>query len=479
MKNYSKDQDKQYHIQLAKGEVGRYVILPGDPGRCEEIAGFFDDAKLVSYNREFKTYTGYIDGEKVSVCSTGIGGPSAAIAVEELSKCGADTFIRVGTCGGMQLDVKSGDVVVGNAAIRAEGTSREIAPIEYPAVASYRVTSALMEAASRTGKKIHCGTVQCKDTFYGQHSPETRAVSYELLDKWEAWKKMGCLASEMESAAIFILCSLLNCRAGSVFSVVANQEREALGMDNPVVHDTTYASRIAVDAIKLLIAQDRRESIREFVSNISPKMFLVDFDGTIAFTEDLGRRAFEKCLSELGITGFNEKHWARMVGHTDDDIWNMIRECFPDAAINYANEELIKQRQEVFLNMLSIETLQLNAWVEDVREFIESSNSKIVSNNAAYVIERALKTASGDVRSIFGDVISCADSKLSKSEAWKEAHEGISPKDIIVIEDNPSYIQSALACGYNVIAVKHKLNEEKIEKIALENTDSTNLLIVK
>lgn len=257
MKNYSEDPNRQYHIQIAPGEVGRYVILPGDPGRCDEIASLFDEPKLIAYNREFKTYTGYVAGEKVSVCSTGIGGPSAAIAVEELSKVGADTFIRVGTCGGMQLDIESGDVVVGTAAVRAEGTSKEIAPIEYPAVADFDVTSALIQAAWESGKKTHSGVVQCKDAFYGQHSPESRAVSYELIGKWEAWKKMGCLASEMESAAIFILCSLLRCRAGSVFSVVANQEREALGMHNPVVHDTSYASEIAVNAIRKLIEQDQ------------------------------------------------------------------------------------------------------------------------------------------------------------------------------------------------------------------------------
>ena len=125
MQNYSGEKDLQYHLQIRPGDVGRYVILPGDPKRCAKIAKHFDDAKLIADSREFVTYTGYLDGEKVSVTSTGIGGPSASIAMEELVLCGADTFIRVGTCGGIELDVKGGDIVVATGAVRMEGTSRE------------------------------------------------------------------------------------------------------------------------------------------------------------------------------------------------------------------------------------------------------------------------------------------------------------------------------------------------------------------
>ena len=189
--NYSEDANKQYHIQVGKGDVGRYVILPGDPKRCKKIARYFDDARLIADSREYTTYTGYLDGVKVSVTSTGIGGPSASIAMEELVMSGADTFIRIGTCGGMQLDVKSGDVVIASGAIRMEGTSREYAPIEFPAVADIRVTNALMQAADELEQKYHIGVVQSKDSFYGQHSPETKPVSYELLNKWEAWKRQA------------------------------------------------------------------------------------------------------------------------------------------------------------------------------------------------------------------------------------------------------------------------------------------------
>ena len=258
MKNYSEAEDKQYHIQVGKGEVGRYVILPGDPKRCAKIAAYFDEPKLIADSREYVTYTGKLDGVPVSVTSTGIGGPSASIAMEELYRCGADTFIRVGTCGGMQLDVKSGDTVIATGAIRMEGTSKEYAPVEFPAVANLDVTNALVQSAKELKQPCHVGVVQCKDAFYGQHEPETKAVGYELTAKWEAWKRLGCLASEMESAALFVVASNLGVRVGSVFLVMANQEREKEGLHNPVVHDTDMAIRIAVEAIRKLIREDQK-----------------------------------------------------------------------------------------------------------------------------------------------------------------------------------------------------------------------------
>lgn len=256
MKNYSENADKQYHIQVGKGEVGRYVIMPGDPKRCERIAKYFDNAKLIADNREYVTYTGYLDGVKVSVTSTGIGGPSASIAMEELYNCGADTFIRIGTCGGMQLEVKSGDVVIATGAVRMEGTSKEYAPIEFPAIADLTVTNALIHAAEEKNLTYHAGVVQCKDAFYGQHAPETKPIGYELIAKWQAWRRLGCLASEMESAALFVVASTLRVRAGSVFLVMANQEREKEGLCNPVVHDTDTAIQVAVEAVRKLIRED-------------------------------------------------------------------------------------------------------------------------------------------------------------------------------------------------------------------------------
>jgi len=257
MQNYSGEKDLQYHLQIRPGDVGKYVILPGDPKRCAKIAEHFDDAKLIADSREYVTYTGYLDGVKVSVTSTGIGGPSASIALEELVNCGADTFIRVGTCGGIDLEVCGGDAVIATGAVRNEGTSREYAPIEFPAVADIEVTNALIQSAKKLGFKYHAGICQCKDAFYGQHCPERMPVSYELLNKWEAWKRLGVKASEMESAALFVAGSHLRVRCGSVFMVVGNQERQALGMENIICHDTEGAIKIGVEAIRQLIAAEK------------------------------------------------------------------------------------------------------------------------------------------------------------------------------------------------------------------------------
>ena len=249
---------KQFHIACAQGDIGRYCILPGDPGRVPAIAALFDDAKQIAYNREFNVWTGTLLGEKVTACSTGIGGPSASIAMEELHKCGADTFIRTGTCGGIALDVQSGDVVVATGAIRYEHTSREYAPIEFPAVADFQVTNALVEATRKLGFPLHTGIVQCKDSFYGQHDPAASPVYYELQQKWESWKRLGVLASEMESAALFVVAAALGCRCGSCFHVVWNQEREAAGLDQKMSEDTSSSVKVSVEALKLLIEADRK-----------------------------------------------------------------------------------------------------------------------------------------------------------------------------------------------------------------------------
>ena len=250
------EHDLQFHIKCKAGDVGRYCFLPGDPGRCEKIAAYFDNPVKVQSNREYTTYTGTLLGEKVSVCSTGIGGPSAVIAMEELHNIGADTFIRVGTCGGIALPVKSDDVVIATGAVRHEGASREYAPIEWPAVPNFAVTCALVQACRTLGYPWHAGVVQCKDSFYGQHSPGRMPVSYELKQKWEAWKRLGVLASEMESAALVAVAASRRVRCGSVFHVIWNQEREQAGLDQEESHDTSSAIQVGVEAVRLLIAQD-------------------------------------------------------------------------------------------------------------------------------------------------------------------------------------------------------------------------------
>ena len=253
------DTGRQFHIHCVEGDVGRYCILPGDPGRCEAIAAHFDHPVHVGMNREYNIYTGTLLGEKVSVCSTGIGGPSASIAMEELHNVGADTFIRVGTCGGIATEVMAGDVVVATGAIRFEHTSLEYAPIEFPAVADFGICMALKQASEALGYRTHTGVVQCKDSFYGQHSPEKSPVYYDLLQKWESWKRLGVLASEMESAALFVVAAALGVRCGSCFHVIWNQEREKAGLGQPMTEDTSGAIRVGIEALKAIIAEDKKK----------------------------------------------------------------------------------------------------------------------------------------------------------------------------------------------------------------------------
>ena len=248
--------DIMYHIRLAKGQVGRYVFLPGDPGRVERIARFLNSPVEVAWNREYRTMTGMLHGVPVSVSSTGIGGPSLAIAVEELHMLGADTFIRVGTCGGMSTSVVPGNVVIATGAIRSEGTSREYLPLEFPAVADYQVVNALSCAAGEMKYPYHVGVVQGKDSFYGQHAPERMPVHQQLMSNWQAWLDGGCLASEMESPALFIMASALHVRAGSVNLCLGNQERVKKGMTDPALIDADAAIKTGVLAMGKLIDQD-------------------------------------------------------------------------------------------------------------------------------------------------------------------------------------------------------------------------------
>ena len=249
----------EFHLKIKSGDIGRYVILPGDPGRCKKIAALFDNPVKIASNREFTTYTGTLDGVPVSVCSTGIGVPSAAIALEELVHCGADTFIRVGTSGGMQPDVLGGDLVIATGAVRMDGTGAEYAPIEYPATPHFDVVQALHQAATQAGHRFHTGVVQCKDSFYGQHEPENMPVSAELEQKWNAWLGCGALASEMESATLFIVGAVRRVRVGTILLVLGNQTRRAMGLEDIQVHDTTACVQTAVQALRLLIASDKQK----------------------------------------------------------------------------------------------------------------------------------------------------------------------------------------------------------------------------
>lgn len=245
--------EKLYHIGLDNSHGAKYAILPGDPARVEKIASYLDNPKYLGSQREYTSWVGELEGEKVLVMSTGMGGPSTAIGVEELVMTGVETFIRIGTCGGMNKEVVGGDIVIANGAIRAEGTSKEYVPIEFPAISDFDVTSALVTASKNLNKTYHTGVVHCKDSFYGQHDPNRMPISYQLNNQWEAWIKAGCLASEMESSALFAVASVLGVKAGCVLSTVWNQEREKLGLDNPKNHDTAGAIEVTIEAIRVLI----------------------------------------------------------------------------------------------------------------------------------------------------------------------------------------------------------------------------------
>ena len=251
--------EKLYHIGFGDEHGAKYVILPGDPGRVEKIAAYLDNPRFYAKNREYTSWIGTLEDEPVLVMSTGMGGPSTAIAVEELYQSGVRNFLRIFTCGGMATRVKGGDLVIATGAIRMEGTSKEYVPIEFPAVANLEITNALVESAKEFDMTYHTGIVQCKDSFYGQHSPERMPVGDELLSKWQAWIKADCLASEMESATLFIVAQILRARAGCVLNVLWNQEREKQGLDNPTCADMTKTIQVCVEAIRRLIREDKGE----------------------------------------------------------------------------------------------------------------------------------------------------------------------------------------------------------------------------
>lgn len=234
------------------GDIEKYVLIPGDPKRVEKIASFFDQSRKVGDYRGYLTYTGSVDGIGISACSTGIGCPSTAIAVEELAKIGAETFIRVGTTGGLQPEIEVGEIVIATAAVRADGTTRNYVPIEYPAIADFNVVSALIQATEKSKKKVHFGPVLTTDAFY--------ADNIEVL---KSWGKSNILSIEMECSAIFTLAGLKKLKAGAILAVDGNIPKgikkgefelgEKTGeLDERVQEAIKEEIRIAIQAIKIL-----------------------------------------------------------------------------------------------------------------------------------------------------------------------------------------------------------------------------------
>jgi uridine phosphorylase len=255
----------QYHVHLRAEDIGKYVLLPGDPGRCELIANYFDNPRFIASNREYTTYTGTLLGEPVSVTSTGIGSPSTAIAVEELIKLGAHTFIRVGTAGGVQEGDYTGDLAIVSGAIRDEGTTPQYLPIEYPAIANLDVVVALRSAAIRSGLPYHVGVSHSKDSFYGEIEPARMPISDHLSSRWKAWKDGGAICSEMESSALFIIAGIHRKRAGCIVLIIGDPTEKLETPDEKArleaLLDINRSIRVSVEAMKLLIEQDRQARI--------------------------------------------------------------------------------------------------------------------------------------------------------------------------------------------------------------------------
>jgi len=241
---------KQYHTQTQKGDVGRYVLMPGDPGRVPLIAAKLENAVHIATNREYVTYTGWLEGEKVSVTSTGIGCSSSAIAVEELYRSGADTFIRVGTSGSLQPGTKSNDLAVVTGAIRHEGTSSHYMPIEFPAVCDLEIVQAMRSAVERLGVRYQLGISHSKDSFYGEVEPDRSANSEQLKDLWRAWQIGGAICSEMEISTICIVSSILGARAGGIMAM--HGEGEFGPLDGLII--------AAVESVRELIKSDKTKA---------------------------------------------------------------------------------------------------------------------------------------------------------------------------------------------------------------------------
>ncbi len=249
------NEEPQFHIRLRTGDVGRYVLLPGDPGRVPLIAQHLDGAREVMRNREYLTYTGSLDGIKVSVTSTGIGAPSTAIAAEELIALGVDTLIRVGTAGSIAKDLRTGDLVVARAAVRDEGTSAVYAPPIFPAIADHAVVTALKEAAAASGETYHSGIIRSSDAFYSDIAPETMATPAVPMS---VWQKAGVLASEMESSALFVVASLRRVRAGGIMAVV-NATEQPVETGQVVSLSLEPLIQTAIEGVRRLIRTDQTE----------------------------------------------------------------------------------------------------------------------------------------------------------------------------------------------------------------------------
>jgi len=265
----------QYHLKIEPGEISPYVLLPGDPGRVKLIASYWDESKLIASNREYVTYTGIYKGTPISCTSTGIGCPSTSIAMEELARCGATTFLRVGTCGTFQDHIQNGDMAIFDSAMRLDGASKLYAPIEYPAVASHDVVSACVKALEELGLKAHIGTTRSADTFYAGHEKPGSSFNDYWQSSWkhhfEDLKRLNIIAAEMEASVIFVLARIWGLRAGGISVVMDNVckvsgESGQFDPEKNVDHSESYIEKLALascEAIHILHKEDLRKTLKK------------------------------------------------------------------------------------------------------------------------------------------------------------------------------------------------------------------------
>lgn len=250
------EEKKMMHLNVTKSQVGKYVFLPGSVERATLIAKYLDNPVKIMQNREFLTYTGTLAGVPVSVTSTGVGGPSAAIAVEELYECGAHTMMRIGSCASTSAKVKIGDVCIINGAVRMEGTGDHYLPIEFPAVPDYSMVKELEAAAIKLDIPHNVGVTITKDSFYSEVSPETKPVYHELKNKWEAYEKGGATNTSMECSVLFLVAASLGIRMSSVMISATNYKAYSNDDKDYPREWEDRAIRVGIEAMTAIIKKD-------------------------------------------------------------------------------------------------------------------------------------------------------------------------------------------------------------------------------
>ena len=251
------EKKKMMHIGIGPGDVGRYVFLPGSPERTEKIAKYFDNPREIAYHREYRTWVGTLEGVPVAVTSTGIGGPSTCICMEELHHCGVDTMMRVGSCASVSPDCLMGEICIPSGAVRMEGVSSHYLPLEYPAVPDFQMMKAMEEAAIALGVRYNTGVTITKDSFFSQTEPETKPIGPELVNRWESYIKGGATNTSMECAPLFIIGTSIKVRTASML-VSATNGRKYSDKDRTMtlgeLEDILIP--VAIDAMKRIIRKD-------------------------------------------------------------------------------------------------------------------------------------------------------------------------------------------------------------------------------